>query len=231
LVRLMSADRLSAPTSFEELMTPRDSSDNSDVFLVVSVDTEEDNWTPTHKKITVENVREIPRLDRFFEHLGIRPTYFVAYQVLASPRASATLQDIASRSRTEYAAHLHPWNTPPVEELSSGNDTMLANLPKRVQLAKLAVVTEAYEDVFGASPTSFRAGRFGLGSETVSALLECGYRVDSSVTPFTSWKDFDDGPDFVGAPLAVYRIGKGIDVRVATPNGPVIEVPISRSGT
>src|SRR5438128_572986 len=85
----------------------------------------------------------------------------------------------------------------------------------------------ALVDVFGAAPTAFRAGRFGLGPAAVSALLSCGYQVDSSVTPFVSWEATDDGPTFVGAPLAVYRTDPGRDVRVPEPFGPLVEVPIT----
>jgi hypothetical protein len=44
------------------------------ISLVVSVDTEEDNWKPVRTGVTAENVAELPRLQRHLEGLGLRPT-------------------------------------------------------------------------------------------------------------------------------------------------------------
>jgi hypothetical protein len=83
----------------------------------------------------------------------------------------------------------------------------------------------------GSRPHVFRAGRFGLGPATVRALLACGYRVDSSVTPFFNWEAFDRGPNFVGAPLGVYRLDGNRDVRTPAPDGGIVEVPLSAGYT
>jgi len=196
------------------------------VRFVVSVDTEEDNWFPVSHGISAENLRELPRLARFFEGLGIRATYFATYQVAACAWATETLGDISSDGRAEIGAHLHPWNTPPMPSPPPRHRTMLSNYPTALQLAKMECLTETLEGALGVRPTSFRAGRFGLGPKTIGALAKCGYRVDSSVTPFISWHQFDNGPDFVGAPVEIYRPHTD-DVRLATSNGPITEVPIS----
>lgn len=44
-------------------------------------------------------------------------------------------------------------------------------------------LTEKFKQRFGHSPISFRAGRYGLGENSVDLLRDLGYRVDSSVTP------------------------------------------------
>ena len=200
---------------------------NREVLLVVSVDTEEDNWVPTRTGISVENIKELKRLSGFFEKLDVRPTYFTTYQVAIQPRAVDILREICDGGRAEIGAHLHPWNTPPVEEPLLPRNTMMKNLAPELQLRKVQRLTSVLADAFGAAPTVFRAGRFGLGRDAVSALLTCGYRADSSVTPFVSWDAMDDGPNFVGAPLNVYRIGEGQDVRVPEPSGPLVEVPLT----
>ena len=51
------------------------------------------------------------------------------------------------------------------------------------------------EDRFGITPVSFRAGRWGFGSSVAKILLELGYRVDTSITPFCDWGEYM-GPDF-----------------------------------
>jgi len=197
------------------------------VLLIVSIDTEEDNWYRSRQNVTLENIRELPRVAAFLERVGVRPTYFTTYQVARDPRAAAALRD-ACNGRGEIAAHLHPWNTPPLSEAFLPRNSMLKNLPADLQLAKLRELTVALEQAFGARPRVFRAGRYGLGPDTVAALARCGYRVDSSVTPFVSWETFDDGPSFVGAPLDPYRLAPNRDVRQpAGHGGAVLEIPLS----
>ena len=197
------------------------------MIVTVSVDTEEDNWRPARNGITVENIRELPRLDAFLRQFGVRATYFTTYQVVICPWASEILQEVQASGHAEIGAHLHPWNTPPIEEEFTPRHTMLKNLSGDLQFAKLSTLTEAMLRTFGNRPMAFRAGRYALGPETVTALIDSGYRIDSSVTPFFSWEEIDDGPCFIGAPLDAYRLGRGGDVRVPCPNGSLIEFPIS----
>ncbi len=201
------------------------------VTLVVSVDTEEDNWAPTRSGVTARNVRELPALDALFRRLGgVKATYFTAHAVAKDPEGVAVLSDLYEGGLAEIGAHLHPWNTPPLVESVSPRNTMLKNLPAPVQLAKVQTLTDALEGAFGMRPRTFRAGRYGLGPDTVRALTACGYEVDSSVTPFVSWERFDDGPNFVGAPVHPYRLsGTGGDVRVPDPAGALLELPVSCS--
>src|SRR5437763_1479209 len=196
------------------------------LFLIVSVDTEEDNWRPCRDGVTIENIRELPRLDALFQRLGVRATYFTTYQVAIRDWAAATLRQLRGGG-AEIGAHLHPWNTPPLDEPFLPRNSMLKNLPSSLQVAKLKSLTAALQKVIGTQPLAFRAGRYGLGRDTVRALIRCGYRVDSSVTPFVSWEAFDDGPTFVGAPLDMYRLGGGGDVRTPEPGGALMELPMS----
>ena len=197
------------------------------VTLVVSIDTEEDNWRPARTGITVDNVRELPRLHRLLERLGVRPTYFATYHVASDARATEILREIHERGAAEIGAHLHPWNTPPLDEAFVPANTMTLNLPQQLQAAKILRLTEALVENVGERPTSFRAGRWGFGRSTAAALLECGYRVDSSVTPFMSWVGHDGGPSHVGAPLDVYRLDERGDPRGPVAHGKLVEVPVS----
>jgi glycosyltransferase involved in cell wall biosynthesis/SAM-dependent methyltransferase len=199
--------------------------------LAVSIDTEEDNWKSVSSGISTENIRELPRLSRFLEGLGIRATFFVSYQVARLPWAAGILREIAGAGPSEIAAHVHPWNTPPYDNTASSRPTMLRNHTLDEQTAKVRTVTETIAETIGARPISFRAGRFGVGPETITALVRNGYRVDSSVTPFLSWAAYDRGPDFFGAPVSLYRLDGGGDVRVPTADGPITEVPLSAGFT
>lgn len=197
------------------------------VLVIVSIDTEEDNWYRSRRRPTVENVGELRRLAALFERCGVRPTYFTTYQVARDPRAADVLRNVCDMGSGEIAAHLHPWNTPPTSEAFVPRNSMLKNLSPELQLAKLQHLTAALEEAFGFAPRSFRAGRYGLGRETVAALLRSGYHVDSSVTPFVSWEEFDEGPSFVGAPLGVYRLAPDREVNQPAEHGKLIEVPLS----
>jgi len=195
------------------------------ILVMVSIDTEEDNWRPCRDGVTVDNVRELPRLDALLRRLGVRATYFTTYQVALRDWAVAMLQELQA-SGAEIGAHLHPWNTPPLEEPFLPRNSMLTHVPAALQLAKLECLTETLRRAIGVAPVAFRAGRYALGPETVSALVRCGYQVDSSVTPYVSWETFDEGPSFVGAPVDPYRLGRG-DVRIPQPGGPLLEIPMS----
>jgi hypothetical protein len=195
--------------------------------LLVSIDTEEDNWRPVREGITLENLRELPRLHRFLRDLGLRPTYFVDHPVASTPWTRDVLREIAAEGGAEIGAHLHPWNTPPLHEAFTEDNTMLRNLPSDLQRAKLEALRESLTAVTGCPPTSFRAGRFGLGRETVAALIETGFDVDSSVTPFVSWAAYGQGSDFDGAPIGCYRLDGRGDPRIPAPAGPLREVPLS----
>jgi hypothetical protein len=195
--------------------------------LLVSIDTEEDNWRPAREGISLENLRELPRLHRFLGELGLRPTYFVDYPVAATDWTREVLRGIVTRGGGEIGAHLHPWNTPPIREELTDTNTMLCNLPFELQCEKLETLRECLAEVTGRPPTSFRAGRFGLGRETVKALLETGFEVDSSVTPFVSWAEYGGGSDFDGAPIDCYRLDGSGDPRIPVPAGALREVPLS----
>lgn len=197
------------------------------IALLVSVDTEEDNWHPARSGVTVANAAELPRLQRHLEGLDLRPTYFTTYQVAADPRAGRIIRDLHASGRAEIGAHVHPWNTPPATEEFIPRHTMLSNLPRELQVEKIRTVTAALEACTGTRPLAFRAGRWGFGRTTAGALLECEYRVDSSVTPFKSWAAYDDGPRHEGAPLGIYRLDGRGDTRVPVADGRLVEVPLS----
>jgi hypothetical protein len=68
-------------------------------------------------------------------------------------------------------------------------------LPHDLQRAKVEELTRAIRAGFGIAPTSFKAGRYGIDFALAPTLQELGYRVDSSVLAFYSFRD-DNGPDF-----------------------------------
>jgi hypothetical protein len=199
---------------------------SSTLHLLLSIDTEEDQWRAVGREATVKNTAELPRFQSFVEELGLRPTYFVNYPVATDAASRAIVCELAQRG-AEIGAHVHPWNTPPFEEALEPRNTMMWNLPVPLQRQKIAAGREALAELLQEPPTSFRAGRLGLGRGTVEALIDTGFEVDSSVTPFIDWSGNDGGPDFDGAPLDAYRIDAARDPQHPTPSGRLREVPIS----
>jgi hypothetical protein len=197
------------------------------VKVVVSIDTEEDNWTPTREDIRVGNIEALPGIQSFLTGLGLRPTYFVDYPVASTDWSAAILRTLHESGQAEVAAHLHPWNTPPFDEPFSAENTMMKNLPAPLQAAKLRTLRQVLGEAVGRRPTSFRAGRFGLGPESVQALIDQGFLVDSSVTPFVSWREHANGGDFSEAPAGCYRIDGHGPVHRPVPYGALCEVPLS----
>ena len=196
--------------------------------LIITIDTEEDNWarySATDNPVT--NIERIPALQRLFDKYGVRPTYLVTYPVATNPRSVEILKKILEDGKCEIGTHCHPWNTPPFNEKAAitERDTMLCNLPEKVVYQKLTVLHKTICENFGIIPVSFRAGRWGFGPAVARSLCLLGYRVDTSVTPYTSWRAYQ-GPDFSEFTPDLFRFGAGgLDDRDA--DGPLLEVPAS----
>ena len=194
------------------------------VYLVVTIDTEEDQWGPGSGNVTVKNMSCIPRLQSLFDGYGILPTYLVSLPVAANDEAIKTLNSILDDGHCEIGSHLHPWNTPPIREEITNTSTMLSNLPYELQVEKLAHLTDFLEHRTGQRPRSFRAGRWGLNNETFRALIAYGYAVDSSVTPFVSWKAYR-GPAFDEMPFVPFLMREARKDAGNNGYGSLVEVP------
>jgi hypothetical protein len=192
--------------------------------LVITIDVEEDSWDQFQDADdSLENIGRIPMLQALFDRYGAVPTYLVTYPVLANRRAMGLLQDIYDRGRCEIGAHCHPWNTPPIREASSFENTYLFNLPAGLVREKIETLTNGLRDRLGAQPTSFRAGRWGFGSGVAAAIRDLGYQIDTSITPYWDWREFG-GPDFSGAPSAPYLFDPE-NIFEMKPGGSLMEIP------
>lgn len=193
--------------------------------LVVTIDTEEDNWTRySATDNPVENIEELIPLQKIFDRYGVRPTYLISYPVATSTRAVDVLKRFLDLGKCEIGMHCHPWNTPPFDPAAPIKEfeTMLCNLDPRIQSEKLAVLHSSIRHGFGAAPMSFRAGRWGLGPATVAALHALRLLVDSSVTPYISWKAYQ-GPDYSDFSPELFWLRAGN----ASENDQLLEIPAS----
>lgn len=196
--------------------------------LIITIDTEEDNWAAYSTTVNpVENIERIVPLQQLFDEFGVTPTYLVTYPVATNPRSVAILKGILDAGKCEIGMHCHPWNTPPIvaEAKITRHDSMLCNLPEELQYQKLAHLHETIFKNFGIVPVSSRVGRWGFGPGVARSLCRLGCRVDTSVTPFVSWKSYQ-GPDYSEFGPVVFRFdAEGLSHRNG--KGPLLQVPVT----
>ncbi|MCD6256097.1 MAG: hypothetical protein J7J44_07490 [Deltaproteobacteria bacterium] len=160
-----------------------------ELYLIVTIDVEEDNWEPTRQNITCENVKEILKINHLFKDYNIKPTYLLTYPVAMNPKAISIFQRLLLKGDCEIGAHLHPWNTPPFKEELISKNTFLNNLPGELIIEKLQTLTNVIEQKIGVKPKAFRSGRWGISENIIKALILCNYKIDTSITPFTLWEE------------------------------------------
>lgn len=184
--------------------------------FLITIDTEGDNQWDHGREISVENIKYIPRFQQLCEKYQIKPTYLVTSEVCQDEYARNIFRDYLSRNVAEIGSHLHSWTTPPFLDkdgfrFNDNNHAFATELPQILLDEKIKNLTEEIESSFGRRPTSFRSGRYGFNTSLAKILAENKYLVDSSVTPFTSWKKNkgiymeDGGPDFIKYTPSPYR--------------------------
>ena len=167
--------------------------------LCIIIDTEEEfDWSQPFSRANTATT-SIPAQhiahQRIYDKLGIVPTYVIDWPVATTPTAWQSLKALRDEGRCEIGTHLHPWVTPPHTEEVNTFNSYTGNLPPELEFEKLRLLTQAILDNFQNPPTTFKAGRYGLGPKTFEALAKLGYQVDASIVPHTSFSA-DGGPDF-----------------------------------
>jgi hypothetical protein len=169
------------------------------IRFTMTVDTEEEwDWDAGWPvdNLSTSNIAELPRFQEICERYGVSTTYFTDQAVFDSPAACDVLLQLAERPKVEIGMHIHPWNTPPIENGSvvQARDTFLRNLRADLIHDKLVSVYSRFES-HGLTPTSFRGGRYSTGGPIHEFLQDHGFLADASVCPYTTWSD-DGAPDY-----------------------------------
>lgn len=171
--------------------------------LAVTIDVEEEGLFrgsyDSHGS-SVNNVSELGKLDSIFREWGIRPTLLVTYPVATHEPHQQFLMDLGEKWRAEIGAHLHWWNTPPLEKLPYCEPIPSGLMPRELLRAKISTLLDAIKRM-GASPTSFRMGRFNMSPHMFSVLEDTAIKVDSSIAPMHR---YPGGPDHLCAPIDPY---------------------------
>lgn len=194
------------------------------IKIFITIDTEEDQWGEYNAPYpSAENVKRIPLVQEIFDHYGAVPTYLVNYPVVQKPHTISILRRIADKGRCEIGTHCHPWNTPPFEEKINIRNSMLCNLAYHLLYRKLETLHQEIVNRLNVIPLCFRSGRWGFGSNVARAINQLGYKIDTSVTPFTTWAN-EGGPNFLEAPSSQYRFDPE-NILLPNPAGCILEVP------
>lgn len=174
--------------------------------LVVVVDTEEEfDWSkPFDRRATgVAHMRHVERFQSVCDEAGVKPVYVVDHPIATTPESIEPLRAIRERGACEVGAHLHPWVSPPFDEEVNARNSYPGNLPRALEREKLARLSTAIENAFGARPRTYKSGRYGFGPNTAATLDELGYDVDiSPAPPFDLTAD--GGPDWTRVPDQPY---------------------------
>jgi hypothetical protein len=183
--------------------------------FLITIDTEGDNLWSRPESAHTENAKFLPRFQRLCERHGLKPTWLTNWEMANSPVFQQFGQDVLRRGAGEVGMHLHAWDTPPLVAWTSDDSKhhpYLFEFPEHLMREKIRSLTALLEDKFDRKMISHRAGRWGFTTRYARLLVEFGYGIDCSVTPFVSWKaekgvpNGAGGCDFRGFPAQPYFV-------------------------
>jgi hypothetical protein len=141
----------------------------------------------------------------------------VDWPVASCEASAAVLRDLVDHHDATVGTQLHPWVNPPFDEELTPANSFPGNLPSDLEVAKLDQLTDLITDRIGRRPTTYRAGRYGIGPATIGLLAARGYRLDTSMRARYDYSD-EGGPDFGAIGNDAFRAG---------PGGALIELPLT----
>jgi hypothetical protein len=166
--------------------------------FLITMDTEGDNLWSKPEYARTENSKALPRFQALCERRGLKPTWLTDWEMANCPVFREFGQDVQRRGAGEIGMHLHAWDTPPTVPLTAKDSKYhpyLFEFPEHLMREKIKRLTALLEDRFETNIVSHRAGRWGFTARYARLLVEHGYRVDCSVTPFVSWKGVRGDPN------------------------------------
>ncbi|MFZ0927003.1 MAG: hypothetical protein WAN11_00270 [Syntrophobacteraceae bacterium] len=175
--------------------------------LVISIDVEEEGLfcgQYARKPSGLKNVAHLRRIEFISKKFGLPLTLLATYPVACDPSCRDVLLSWRDDLRAEIGAHLHPWNTPPLEEMPFPEPVPSDLIPMPLLRAKLGNLTAAIQENLRVVPRAFRMGRFDFGEQIASLLPDHEFLVDSSIVPL---RRAAGGPDHFLAPPDPHWLG------------------------
>ncbi len=186
---------------------PSQLDDPPSLYIVVDTEAEFDWSKDFDRSLTdVSSMSQQISAQSIFDGYGARPIYLVDYAVASQAEGYGPLKEIFSRHGCAIGAHLHPWVNPPFEEAVSEHNSFGGNLPPDLEERKLRALIETIKKNFGISPLFFKAGRYGIGRNTMDTLTRLGFAVDFSILPLADLRA-SGGPDFRLTKSRPYQVG------------------------
>jgi hypothetical protein len=159
-------------------------------LFTITIDTEADcsaDWTGATPESYSNLMATEQRLAPLTARYGTCISLLLNGDIIARKQQAATCARLSTDHGWELGTHLHGEFSPPHQTQTSPAGIRLKDLqcgyPTEVERAKMTLLTRAFQDRFGYTPGSFRAGRFGAGETTFDICQELGYVVESSVIP------------------------------------------------
>ncbi len=184
------------------------------------VDTEEEfDWSAPFSREAngTGHMAAMPEAHARFAAHGVPLTWLIDYPIAICPRAVEILRGLIGDGRSTIGTQLHPWVNPPFDEELSVRNSFAGNLAGGIEERKLAALTQVIAGAFGVSPSIYRAGRYGIGADSLAALVRLGYRADTSMRSGYDYSR-DGGPDFSAIPNHAFRTG---------PERSIVELPLT----
>jgi len=206
--------------------------------FLITMDTEGDNLWSRPRSVTTRNAAWLPAFQQLAERFGFCPTWLVNWEMAHAPACVEFLRDVLARGTGEVGLHLHAWDTPPLEPLTSDDaqhHPFLGEYPESLMREKLARLTGILEETFSRPLRSHRAGRWAFDGRIARWLRERGFTADCSVCPGVDWRStLGDprglgGPDYRAAPREPYYLDEYNVTKPAkdSATGALLEVPMT----
>ncbi|HEY5588584.1 MAG TPA: hypothetical protein VIK86_06480, partial [Candidatus Paceibacterota bacterium] len=150
------------------------------IYLTVSIDVEPDcspSWNYsnplTFKGVSI-GIKDC--LQPLFNKYGIVPSYLINNIVLEDNKSVNILKNL--EGEYELGTHLHPEFIEPeklfFDYAGKKGEANCCFYKPDIEFEKIKNITELFENKFGYKPTSFRAGRFSAGKNTIASLIKLG---------------------------------------------------------
>jgi hypothetical protein len=184
------------------------------------IDTEEDfDWSAPFSRDNhgLASVAALRPCQTYFAAAHVKPLYLVDYPIVQSDMAVDILGPHIIAGACDVGVQLHPWVNPPFDEDISVHNSFAGNLPLDLERQKIEILRTAIIDRFGSVPLAYRAGRYGLGPNSLKLLVQTGFKLDSSVRSGFDYSP-QNGPNYAKHPLHPYWTG---------PDAKILELPLT----
>lgn len=200
-------------------------------IFILTIDTEGDNLWANPQTVTTQNATFLPRFQMLCERYCFKPTYLVNYEMAQDEQFQSFGREVLEGQTGEIGLHIHPWNSPPLDNAHAKCQSYLFELSDAILGAKIDFLHELLKRTFGIEPISHRAGRWGFDGRVARALIQRGYLVDCSVTPSVSWAHYKGNPkgnggsDYTDFPYNPYFMDLN-DIKQSSQT-PLLQVPMT----